>query len=64
MKKTRPLPTAILSTFSLKGKSVFSNVPKILPKNPPNCTISNSLVFHTFSLADDLFAKALGILET
>ena len=28
-----------LSTFPIKGKPVFSNGPKILPKNVPDCPI-------------------------
>ena len=28
-----------LSTFTIKGYPVFSNGPKILPKNPPDCPI-------------------------
>ena len=28
-----------LSTFFIKGKPVFNNGPRSIPKNPPNCTI-------------------------
>ena len=28
-----------LSTFPVKGNPVFSNGPKSLPKNPPDCLI-------------------------
>ena len=27
-----------LSTFFIKGKPVFNNGPKSIPRNPPNCT--------------------------
>ena len=27
----------VLSTFSIKGNPVFSNGPKSLPENPPDC---------------------------
>ena len=28
-----------LSAFPIKGKPVFSNGPRSLPRNPPNCII-------------------------
>ena len=53
-----------LSTFPIKGKPVFSNGPKSLPKNPPDCPILCSWVFDSFILAEELFAKALRSLKT
>ena len=46
-----------LSTFFLKGKPVFSNDPRNLPKNLPDCPILDNLVFDNFILADELFTK-------
>ena len=54
----------VLSTFPIKGNPVFSNGPKILPKNPPDCPILWNWVFESFLLADESFAKALRIFET
>ena len=34
-----------LSTFPIKGNSVFSNSPKSLPKNRPDCHILCNWVF-------------------
>ena len=45
-------------TFFVKGKPFFSNGPKSLPGNPPDCLILCNLVFHNFILAEELFAKA------
>ena len=53
-----------LSKFFIKVKQAFSNGPKILPINPPNCTILDSLVFDDFILDDGLFAKVLRSLKT
>ena len=53
-----------LSTFLIKGKPVFGNCPKTLPKNPRDCPILCNWVFDNFILADKLFAKALSSLET
>ena len=53
-----------LSTFPIKGKPVFSNGPKSLPKNPPDCPILCNWVFDSFILAEELFAKALRSLKT
>ena len=36
------------SIFFIKGKPVFSNGPKILPKNPSACSILDSWVFENF----------------
>ena len=54
----------MVCTFTIKGNPVFSNGPKILPKNPPDCTILYNSVFDNFMLADELFAWALRGLET
>ena len=62
-----------LSTFPIKGKSVFSNGPKILPRNLMQNENENFMkiikilcnwVFDNFILAKELFAKALQSLET
>ena len=53
-----------LSTLPIKGKPVFSNGPKSLPKNPPDCSILCNWVFDNFTLAEELFAKAARSLET
>ena len=53
-----------LSTFPIKGNPVFSNGPKSLPKNPPDCPILCNWVFDNFILAEELFAKALRSFET
>ena len=53
-----------LSTFSIKGNPVFSNGPKSLPKNPPDCPILCKRVFDNFILAGKLFVKALRRFET
>ena len=34
-----------LSTFPIKGSPVFSNVPKSLPKNPPDCFLFYAIEF-------------------
>ena len=48
-----------LSTFLIKDNPVFSNGPKILPKNPPDCLILCSWVFDNFILAEEFIAKVL-----
>ena len=53
-----------LSTFFIKDNPVFSNVPKILPRNPSYCSILWNRVFDNFILADEQFAKALQSFET
>ena len=60
----RTLLANSLSTFFIKGKPVFSNGPRSLSKNPPNCNILGSWVFDDFIPADEPFAKALWSLET
>ena len=47
-----------LSTFPIKGIPIFSNGPKTLPKNSPDCPILCNWVFDNFMLAEELFAKA------
>ena len=53
-----------LSTLFIKGKPFFSNGPKSLPRNPTDFPILHNWVFDNFSLAEDLFAKALRNFET
>ena len=38
----------IKSTFPIKGNTGFSRAPKSLPKDPPDCPILCSYVFHKF----------------
>ena len=52
-----------LSTLFIKGKPVFSNGPKSLPRNYPDCPILDSSVSDNFLSGDKLFAKAIGNLE-
>ena len=56
-----------LNYFPIKGNSVLVMVLRILirilPKNPPDCTILGYWVFESFILADEPFAKALRIFE-
>ena len=52
-----------LSTFFMKDNPVFSDGPKNIPKNLPNCFFLCNWVFYNFILAKELFAKALRILE-
>ena len=58
-----PLANSI-SIYSIKGNSVFSNGPKSLPKNSPDCPILCNWVFDNFILAEELLAKALRSLKT
>ena len=53
-----------LSTFYIKEKTVFSNGPRSLPKNHPDCSISERRVFDDFILTDGPFKKALQSLKT
>ena len=46
-----------LSPFPIKDKPLFSNGPKSLPRNPPDCAIFDNWVFDNFLLADEPFAK-------
>ena len=41
-----------LTTFFINRKQVFSYGPRSLPRNPPNCTILDSLVFDNVILAE------------
>ena len=52
-----------LSTFFMKDNPVFSDGPKNIPKNLPNCFILCNWVFYNFILVKELFAKALRILK-
>ena len=47
------------STFFINEKSIFSNEPRSLPRNPPVCTILDNWVFDNLVSADKQFAKAL-----
>ena len=51
------------NTFFIKGNAVFSNGPKGLPRNPPDCLILCNWVFDNFILADELFVKGLWSFE-
>ena len=53
-----------LSTFPIKGNPVFSNGPKSLPKNPPDCPILCNWAFGNFILAYEPLEKALRSFET
>ena len=48
-----------LSTFSIKGKPVFRNRSRSLPRNPPNCNILDSWVLDHFIWAYKLFKMDL-----
>ena len=58
-KGTKTLLANGLSTFFINGNPVFSNVPRSLPRNPPNCTILDNWVFDNLISVEDLLAKAL-----
>ena len=53
-----------ISTFFIKGKTVFSNDSESLPKNPADCSILCNLVFDDFILAKEPFAKVLRSFES
>ena len=53
-----------LSKFPVKRNPVFSNDPKSLPTNPPDCPNLCNWVFNNFILDEELFAKALRSHET
>ena len=61
---TKTLSAYGLSTFFIKGNPDFSNGPKILPRNLPNCPILCNWVIDNFILAEELFVKALRSFET
>ena len=48
-----------LSIFIIESDQVFSNGPKILTKNSPDCHILSNWVFDNFILAEELSSKAL-----
>ena len=52
------------SIFFINGKLVFSNGPKKVLRNPPDCHFLCIRVFDNFILAEELFAKVLQSLET
>ena len=56
---TKTLLADGLSTFPIKSHPIFSNGPKSLLRNPPDCPILCNWVFDDFVLADEPFAKAL-----
>ena len=43
---------------------MFSNGPKSLPRDSPDCPIVCNWIFDNFILADELFTKALQSLKT
>ena len=45
--------------FFIKGRLVFKNGPRGLPKNPPDCTILDRWVFNNSILVAELSAKVL-----
>ena len=49
-----------LITYFVNDNPVFSNVPRSLPRNPPDSIILDNWVFDNLILVDELFAKALG----
>ena len=53
-----------LSAFPIKDKTVFSNEPRSLSRNPLKCIILDDWVFENVILANKTFAKALQIFET
>ena len=53
-----------LSRFFINGKPVFIIGPRSLSKNPSDCSVLDSLVFDSFILVDNFFAKALQNFET
>ena len=53
-----------LSTFPIKDNPVFSNGPKSLTRNPPDCPVLWSWVFDNFIQADEPYGKALRSFET
>ena len=41
-----------LNTFFINDKPAFTNGPRSLTRNPPDCTILDSWFFNSFTLAD------------
>ena len=54
----RPLVNGLI-TFFISGNPVFSNGPRSLPRNPPDCIILDNRVFDNLISVDKQFAKAL-----
>ena len=54
----------LLIAFPIKGKPVFCNGAKSLPKNPPDCPILCNSVFDDFILAEELLVKTFWSFET
>ena len=50
------LANGLITSF-ISGNLVFSNGPRNLPRNPPDCTILDNSVLDSLILADKLFAK-------
>ena len=46
-------------TFFINGDPLFSNGPRILPRNLPDCIILDNWVSDNLISADELFASAL-----
>ena len=53
-----------LITFFISGNPVFSNGPRSLLRNAPNCIILDIWVFHNLISVDDLSVKTLPRFET
>ena len=53
-----------LSPFFIKGNPVISNDSKSLCKSPLDCPILYNWVFDNFTLAKELFSRALRSFET
>ena len=43
----------------IKGKPVFNNGPRSLPRNPSDCPILDNWAFDSLILTDQLFSKDL-----
>ena len=50
------LANAFITVF-IKGNLVFSNGPRSLPRNPPDCIILDNWVFDKLTSVDDLLPK-------
>ena len=53
-----------LITFFVSGNLVFSNGPRSVPRNPPDCIILNIWVFENLISVDHFSAKVLRIFAT
>ena len=49
----------VLSTIFITGNHVFSNGPKILSKDPPDCAILSNWVHNNFMQVEELFSRVL-----